>query len=119
MMNVTLTPAAEKFIRRMLRFSTGPQAGFRLSVTPGGCSGYAAEFDVEQAPKAGSIVWEQNGVRIHLDARSATLLEGATINFVESLAHTGFVFAVPGASESACSPTGQPRLVTLGLPARQ
>jgi len=117
-MNATLTPAAEKFIRRMLRFSAGPQAGFRLSVAPGGCSGYAAEFDVEQVPQPGFTVWEQNGLRIHLDARSVTLLEGSTINFVESISHTGFVFSVPGTSESTCSPSGQPSLVTLGMPTR-
>ena len=43
--NIELTQAAEKFIRRMMRFAAGPEAVFRLKVTPGGCSGYAVEFD--------------------------------------------------------------------------
>ena len=38
---VTLTPAAEKFIRRMVRFSEHPQGGFRLTVT----AADSADFD--------------------------------------------------------------------------
>jgi Fe-S cluster assembly iron-binding protein IscA len=44
--NFTLTPAALKFMRRMVRFSETPAGGFRLTVTPGGCSGSIAEFTV-------------------------------------------------------------------------
>ena len=53
MPNVTVTPAAAKFIRRMVKFSDHPAGGFRLSVTPGGCSGYSSEFTVQAAPLAG------------------------------------------------------------------
>lgn len=39
-MELTLTPAAEKFVRRMVRFGgAGEDAGFRLTVSAGGCSG--------------------------------------------------------------------------------
>jgi len=56
-MNVTITPGAEKFIQRMIRFSgVGEAAGFRLKVTAGGCSGLAAEFSIEAAPIAGDSV---------------------------------------------------------------
>ncbi|MGZ9409354.1 MAG: iron-sulfur cluster assembly accessory protein, partial [Methylocystis sp.] len=37
-MKFTLTPAAQKFIRRMIQFSANPGGGFRLMVSPGGCS---------------------------------------------------------------------------------
>src|ERR1039458_8842781 len=40
-MDLTITSAAEKFIRRMLRFGGGAQSGLRLVVTAGGCSGLA------------------------------------------------------------------------------
>ena len=39
-MNITITPKAEKFMRRIVRFGGGPaDSGFRLTVTAGGfCS---------------------------------------------------------------------------------
>ena len=52
--NVTITAAATKFINRIVRFSgLAAGAGLRLAVTPGGCSGYSAEFSAEAAPAAG------------------------------------------------------------------
>jgi iron-sulfur cluster assembly protein len=115
--NATLSPAAEKFIRRMMRFANGPEAGFRLKVARGGCSGLAAEFDLQAAPGAGEAVWETAGMRIFLGAESRLLLNGATIDFVETLSHTGFVFTTPGASGSACS--SEPKLVSIEMPARR
>ncbi|MDU6731387.1 MAG: iron-sulfur cluster assembly accessory protein, partial [Bradyrhizobium sp.] len=41
-MNFTLTPAAQKFMRMMLRADGTAGSGFRLAVSPGGCSGLAA-----------------------------------------------------------------------------
>ncbi|MDP3617787.1 MAG: IscN protein, partial [Rhodoferax sp.] len=52
--NVTITPAATKFINRIVRFSgLAAGAGLRLAVSPGGCSGYASEFSAEAAPQPG------------------------------------------------------------------
>jgi Fe-S cluster assembly iron-binding protein IscA len=61
-MELTLTPKAEKFIGRMIRFNGGtPEHGFRLTVSPGGCSGLSSEFTVEAAPMAGDQIFEANG----------------------------------------------------------
>lgn len=108
-MDTTLMPAAEKFIRRMLRFGAGPKAGFRLKVAPGGCAGLAAEFDVEAEPKPDDVVWEHAGLRIFLDAKSRLSLNGVTVDFAETLSHTGFVFARQGGARqggtlAACFP---------------
>ena len=111
-MNVTITPAAEKFIRRFLRFSAGTESGFRLKVAPGGCSGLAAEFDVEAAPREGDSVFECNGMRLFLPAETRLLLEGVTIDFAESRMQSGFVFHDPKSSGACCSSASP--LVTLG-----
>jgi len=66
---VTITPAAAKFINRIVRFSGMPAgAGLRLAVTPGGCSGYSSEFSPEAAPAAGEQLLEVGGVRLFLAA---------------------------------------------------
>jgi len=113
-MNVTMTPAAEKFIRRMLRFGGGSESGFRLAVAPGGCSGLAAEFDVKPAPRQGDGVVEINGLRLFLPAESRLLLEGVTIDFADTPISSGFVFHDPKSTGTGCSTGAPASLVTLG-----
>lgn len=101
-MNVTITPSAETFIRRMLRFGGGLDHGFRLVVSPGGCSGLNAEFSVVSAPCAGDAVLECNGVKLFLPAESRLLLEGATVDFADTPTQTGLVFHQPNGPACAC-----------------
>ncbi len=105
--NAKLTPSAESFIRRLYRFATGPKAGFQFKVRPGGCSGFAAEFDLVGAPQPDAFVWECEGLRIFLDPESRRLLDGATVDFVETLSNTGFVIKSHAATAAACAPASQ------------
>lgn len=105
--NTQLTPSAESFIRRLYRFAAGTDAGFAFKVRIGGCSGFAAELDLVSGPKADDVVWEYGGLRIFLDRESSRLLDGATVDFVEALAHTGFVIKTQGAAPLACESTSQ------------
>lgn len=102
-MNVTITPAAEKFIRRMIRFNGSGNDGFRLTVTAGGCSGLAAEFTLEAAPRASDSVVEHNGLKLFLPAESRLLLDGVTIDFVDTPMNSGLSFVNPNAAPCACS----------------
>ncbi len=97
-MNFTLTPAAEKFIRLMLRADGDSSSGFRLAVSPGGCSGLAADISVAPAPAKGDAVVERNGVKLFLPAESRILLEGVTIDFADTPSQTGLVFHDPKAT---------------------
>ena len=94
-MNFTLTTAAEKFIRLMLRADGAPGSGFRLVVSPGGCSGLSADISVKGAPEPGDAVVERNGVKLFLPAESRILLEGVTIDFADTASQTGLVFRDP------------------------
>lgn len=98
------TPAAEKFIRRMMRCVSDANSGFRLKVRPGGCSGLAVEFDLAAEPTADETVWTHSELRIFLDSASRLLLNGATVDFTDSLALTGFVVTRPGITVQACAP---------------
>lgn len=114
-MNVTLTPSAEKFIRRLLRFDGGPGSGFRLLVTPGGCSGLAAEFTVEASPLKGDAAVEVSGIKLFLPAESRLLLDGVTIDFAETAMQSGFVFHDPKKSTCGCSSKGVADEAPAGL----
>jgi iron-sulfur cluster assembly protein len=110
-MKFTLTPPAQKFIRRMVQFSTNPGGGFRLQVSPGGCSGLSAQFDVEATPRAGDQEFVVDGVKFFLPAESRLLLDGVTIDFAESSTSGGLVFHDPkntGSCKSVSAPVAEP-----------
>ena len=102
-MNIELTPAAQKFIRRLVMFDGGPGSGLRLRVSPGGCSGLSAEFSVEPALAAGEAEFAKDGVKLFLAAESRILLDGITIDFVDTPAKTGFAFIDPKKASCGCS----------------
>ena len=99
----TLTPAAEKFIGRIVRFSGIPAAGFRLLVSPGGCSGYSSEFSAEAAPKDGEQEFVVSGLKFFLPDESRMLLDGVTIDFTETATSSGLSFINPNQAACGCS----------------
>ena len=103
---VTVTPAAERFMRRMVRFSEHPSGGFRLSVAPGGCSGLSSHFSVDAAPCDGDTVLELDALRVFLPPASAALLDGVTVDFSDSLAAGGLRFIDPRQTACGCSTAG-------------
>ena len=103
-LNVTFTAAAEKFLRRVVRFS-GLQAGagLRLCVSAGGCSGYSSAFTVEAEPRAGDSVVDVNGLKVFLPSESRLLLDGVTVDFADTPTQSGLTFFNPNAGPCACS----------------
>ncbi len=100
----TVSAAAEKFMRRMVRFSEHPTGGFRLTVTPGGCSGYASEFTVEATPRAGDAeVVVGDSLRLFLPAESRLLLHGVSVDFTDTPTQSGLVFVNPNQAACGCS----------------
>lgn len=97
-MELNITPAAAKFIRLMLRADGTPESGFRLAVSPGGCSGLAADMSVAPSPRPGDAVVEHHGIRLFLPAESRLLLDGVTIDFTDTVSQTGLVFHDPRGS---------------------
>lgn len=107
-MDLTITPKAEKFIGRMIRFNGGtPAHGFRLTVSPGGCSGLSSEFTVEAGPLEGDAVVEASGLKLFLPAESRILLNGATIDFKDTPMESGLTFITPNSGSCGCSSSGE------------
>ena len=106
-MNINITEKAAIYMRRMIRFNGGAAAsGFRLVVTPGGCSGFNSSFTVEAAPLEGDAVLDSNGIKVFLPAESRILLEGVTVDFADTAMATGLSFINPNAQSCACSSSG-------------
>jgi iron-sulfur cluster assembly accessory protein len=106
-----ISEAAEKFMRRMVRFG-GSGSGFRLVVSPGGCSGLSAEFTIEESPKPGDETFSVNGLKVYVPGSSATLLAGVTVDFVDTATQTGLTFFSPDAPAS-CGDSARPPMVPL------
>jgi iron-sulfur cluster assembly protein len=108
-MDLTITPSAAKFIQRMIRFGgAGEGAGFRLSVSPGGCSGLASEFSVEAEPRPGDAVVIIDGLKLFLPAESRLLLQGVTMDFKDTPMQSGLVFQDPKATGCGTCGTSAP-----------
>lgn len=100
-MNLTVNPKAEAFMRRMIRMGGG--TGFRLSVSPGGCSGLSAEFSIEVGPQPGDQVVDAGELQLYLPEASYRLLDGYIVDFADTPMDTGLKFINPKAGACACS----------------
>ncbi|MEL6980569.1 MAG: iron-sulfur cluster assembly accessory protein [Pseudomonadota bacterium] len=98
-----LTDKAAEAIQRFTETAEEPVGGLRISVVDGGCSGLQYAMSLEAAPKDGDDVVDCGATKIYVEADSAPVLQGTTIDFVESLEGSGFTFTNPNAARScAC-----------------
>ena len=95
---LSLTPSALKAVNRFITTSADPVAGLRIHVQGGGCSGlqYGMKLETEKADDDMAI--EIDGVTILVDPFSAPMLDGVTVDFVDSLSGSGFKFENPNAT---------------------
>ncbi len=99
---VTLSPMAADKLQKILAEKNLAGYGLRVFVAGGGCSGYQYGMAFENSTEEGDAVCESNGVRIFVDSASAMYLEGATVDYVDSLMGGGFRIENPNAV-STCS----------------
>lgn len=100
---LTLTDQAVERLRRVLLDQKTPEGALRVFITPGGCSGYSYGMSIETQPGEDDEVVEQDGVRVVVDPFSRLYLEGAQLDYVDSLMGGGFTVINPNAAKScAC-----------------
>jgi len=74
------------------------EAGLRVAVLPGGCSGFQYGLNIEDEPESDDEILDIRGVKIFIDPFSAQYLEGIEIDYVTSVMGQGFTFNNPQAS---------------------
>lgn len=100
---VTLTDTAAQKVRTLLTAEGRDDLRLRITVQPGGCSGliYQLFFD-EQLEEQDAIV-EFDGVGVVVDQMSVPYLDGASIDFEDTIQKQGFTIDNPNAAGScAC-----------------
>jgi iron-sulfur cluster assembly protein len=98
-MAITLTDKAAERVNGYLN-SRGKGEGLRLGVRTSGCSGMA--YVIEFADDVGDedSVFECNGVRVIVDAKSLVYLDGTEVDFTREGLNEGFKFNNPNAKDS-------------------
>jgi iron-sulfur cluster assembly accessory protein len=95
---------------RQLRLLVGEavERGLRICIAKGGCSGLHYEMTLgEEQP--GDTVVQRDGARFFVDAESAHLLRGATLDYHDALTGTGFQIVNPNAARTCgCGSSFEP-----------
>ncbi len=99
---VELTPLAAEKLRGIMQEKNLATHGLRVFIAGGGCSGFQYGMAFENQMEEGDMVFESRGVRVYVDQASAMYLEGATVDYVDSLMGGGFRIENPNAV-STCS----------------
>lgn len=97
---VSLTPTAAQMIQNLLASKGMPDHGLRVFVQGGGCSGLSYGMAFEDQAEDGDEIVEEGGVKVYVDQISAMYLQGAVIDYVESLMGGGFKIENPNAVSS-------------------
>jgi iron-sulfur cluster assembly protein len=93
--------ALERIRAAMEKEGVSPeQAGMRLGVQGGGCSGLSYNIRFDTQPRERDRVFTFNGVRLFVDPKSFIYLGGMILDYENSLIKQGFNFVNPNASRS-------------------
>jgi iron-sulfur cluster assembly accessory protein len=95
----TVTERAAKHVVKLVAGEAGAQA-LRISVDPGGCSGFQYKFDLVSEHPADDLVLERAGAKVAIDRVSLPYLAGAEIDYVEDLMSQAFKIKNPTATAS-------------------
>jgi iron-sulfur cluster assembly accessory protein len=99
--NVSDTAAAK--VKSLLEQEGRDDLQLRIAVQPGGCSGLRYQLFFDERTLDGDVVSDFNGVSVVVDRMSVPYLNGATIDFVDSIEKQGFTIDNPNATGScAC-----------------
>lgn len=97
---VTITPVAAAEVKKfMTQENVDPaKGGLRVSVQPGGCSGFKYGLLIEDEAAEDDLVVEQGDWKVFVDPFSAQYLNGVIIDYVSSMQGSGFTFKNPNAT---------------------
>ena len=100
---VELTDAAAVKARTLLEQEGRDDLQLRIAVQPGGCSGLRYQLFFDERTLDGDLVTDFDGVSVVVDRMSSPYLNGAVIDFVDTIEKQGFTIDNPNAGSScAC-----------------
>jgi len=100
---VTITDGAAIKVRNLLEQEGRDDLRLRVAVQPGGCSGLIYQLFFDERLMEDDLVVDFNGVEVVVDKMSSPYIEGATVDFEDTIQKQGFTIDNPNAQGScAC-----------------
>ncbi len=98
---VQLTENAVTKVAEILSSQEPKPAGLRISVVGGGCSGFSYSMAFENTPGMLDKTYNFGDLKVFVDQASMLYLDGAEVDYVETLEGSGFKFNNPN-TKSTC-----------------
>jgi len=100
---VNLTDVATAKVRDLLEREGRDDLRLRVSVQPGGCSGLIYQLFFDDRLMEGDALRDFDGVELVVDRMSVPYLDGATVDYADTIEKQGFTIDNPNAGNScAC-----------------
>lgn len=97
-MAITLTEKAAKHISRYID-RRGNGIGLRFGVRTTGCSGLAYKLEYVDQKEAEDIIFESYGVKVFVDPKSLSYIDGTELDFAREGLNEGFKFHNPNVKD--------------------
>jgi iron-sulfur cluster assembly accessory protein len=100
---VVLSDVAAQKVKSLLEQEGRDDLRLRVAVQPGGCSGLIYQLYFDERVLDGDLLRDFDGVEVVVDRMSSPYLDGATIDFADTIEKQGFTIDNPNATGScAC-----------------
>jgi len=97
---IAIDVSAANRIRTLLEQRGTPEAGLRIRVKGGGCTGLRYDMEFADAPREKDRIFEEHGVRIFVDPKSYIFLIGTTLSYHQGLLESGFKLENPNVKKA-------------------
>ncbi len=98
---LNLTASAIAKVKEIMAQQAPVPTGLRVGVVGGGCSGFSYSMQFENGAGAMDKTFEFEGLKVYIDATSLMYLQGASVDYIETLEGAGFKFENPNV-KSTC-----------------
>jgi iron-sulfur cluster assembly accessory protein len=98
---VNFTPTAISKVKQIMGQQNPVPTGLRVGVVGGGGSGFSYSMQFENSAGMMDKVFDFDGLKVYVDATSLMYLNGAVVDYVETLEGAGFKFENPNV-KSTC-----------------
>lgn len=98
--DITISEFGAQKAISILAGSGKENAGVRVFIKSGGCSGYQYGMAIDDRELEGDLIVYDRGVKLLVDSMSLSLLRGSEVDFVENMMGGGFTVNNPNATSS-------------------
>ena len=95
-----VTEVAAREIQTLMNQYNNPELALRVRVVAGGCSGFSYDLAFDDQVQESDKIFDSNGVKVVIDERSFSHLDGTQLDFVDTMLGRGFTFSNPNAKSS-------------------